>query len=95
MKVNDPNGTGIPGLSKNEKTDRINERRTVKGASNESDQCQLSTLSSVLGALQTESPQRAARLDHLSVAVGTGRYGIDPYVVGASVIRESLSAGYR
>ncbi len=95
MKVNDPNGTGITGLSKNHKTDRVNERRTVKGASHESDKFQLSSLSSVLGALQTESPQRAARLDHLSVAVGTGSYGIDPYVVGGSVIRESLSAGYR
>ena len=95
MKVNDPNGTGITGVSKNQNTDRFNAGKPLRGASGASDQVQLSNLSSVLGALQTESPERAARLDHLSVAVGTGSYGVDPYVVGGSVIRESLRAGYR
>jgi hypothetical protein len=54
---------------------------------------QLSTLSSILNALQTESPERTARLNLLSTAVATRSYGIDPFTVGASVISESLSAG--
>lgn len=56
---------------------------------------QLSILSTVLNALQTQSAQRTALLDHLSVVVGTGIYRVDPYEVGGSVIRESLwtSAG--
>lgn len=91
MKVNDPNGTGITGVTKNQNTNRLNEGQRLRGAPGARDEAQISNLSSVLGALQTESPERAARLDHLSFVVGSGSYGIDPYLVGGSVIRESLS----
>lgn len=92
MKVNDPNGTGITGVSRNHNTNRLSEGQRVRGASVASDEAQISNLSNVLRALQAESPERAARLDHLSFAVGSGSYGIDPYLVGGSVIRESLGA---
>ena len=81
MKVEDPNRGG--------------EKEQGQVALWADDPVQLSTLSSVLRALQTESPERAARLNHLSVAVGTGSYGIDPHLVVGGVIRESLSAGFR
>lgn len=56
---------------------------------------QITSLSTVLSALQSQSPERIALLDHLSAVVGTGIYRVDPYEVGGSVIRESLwvSAG--
>lgn len=95
MKVNDPNGAGVTGVGRNRNAGPVKEDKRDRGPSSAHDQFQISTLSSVLGALQTESPERAARLNHLSLAVGTGSYGIDPHLVGGSVIRESLSAGLR
>ena len=94
MKVNDPNGTGITGVTKNQNTNRRSESQRLRGTSVASDEAQISNLSSVLRALQTQSPERAARLNHLSLEVGSGSYGIDSYLVGGGVIRESLSAIY-
>ena len=95
MRVDDPSGAGITGVGRNRSTAPAKEGKRDTGVSGGNDQFQLSTLSSVLGVLQTDSPERAARLKNLSVAVGTGSYGIDPHLVGGSVIRESLSAGFR
>lgn len=95
MKDNDPSGAGITGVGRNRNPGRVNEGKRDREVSGANDQVQLSTLSSMLGALQTDSPERVARLNHLSVAVGAGSYGINPDLVGDSVIRESLSAGFR
>lgn len=81
MNVNESNAMKCAG------TERLAQERP--GARNT---CQVSILSTVLSALQSQSAERTALLDHLSVVVGTGIYRVDPYEVGASVIRESLWA---
>ena len=95
MTVNDPDGAGIAGVGRTRNTGPMKQGKRDPVVSGANNQVQLSTLSGILGALQTESPQRAARLKHLSVAVKTGNYGIDPHLLGGDVIRESLSAGLR
>ena len=95
MKVNDPNLPGIQstGVGRAQQTDSTagsGKTRDAGGVSSGGDEVQLSSLSSQLRALDSESPERAAYLERLSEEVASGRYRPDAQAVAGSIIEEVL-----
>lgn len=55
-----------------------------------SDRVQLSNLGAYLAAARSDSPEHAAKLSSLKAAVSSDAYQVDPGVVGAGIIQDSL-----
>jgi anti-sigma28 factor (negative regulator of flagellin synthesis) len=91
MKVNDPTGAGVNGLGKAQPTSGSSgTSRSRESGGGRGDQVQLSSLSSFLSALRVDSPERTARLSHLSEAVSSGRYAVDAHALSGKLIAESM-----
>jgi len=68
----------------------VDDGRRLRGPAGQafsSDQVQLSNLSA---NLSTNSPGLAAKLAHLTAAVGGGTYHVDAQAVSASILNETL-----
>jgi hypothetical protein len=59
----------------------------------ESDQLQISNLSTYLAAAMSGSPAHAAKLSVLGTAVSTGQYNVDPSLVSEGLVQHSLLFG--
>ncbi len=88
MKVNDANSGAVAGagqsLGVQAPTGGSGGR---KSSSASSDQVQLSSLGSQLSAMQSDSPQRGARVDQLAAMVANGSYSVDSKSVSSSILR--------
>jgi anti-sigma28 factor (negative regulator of flagellin synthesis) len=58
-----------------------------------SDQAQLSSLSSYLASALNGSVSQVAKVNQLSADVSRGRYQVDAYAVGGSIIQHSIEFG--
>ena len=100
MKVHDPNWSGVSpeslggaGLERPEQTQAADRRRVgagEKGAGEAADRVSLSALSSRLRALNVDSPERASRLEKLSVEVREVRYRTDAMELSRRLIDEAM-----
>lgn len=95
MKVNDPNlsPAGVTGAAHASETGRAKaaERSTVAAAENSTasasgDDVHLSELVRSLRALAAESPERQAKLEHLTRAYAEGSYKVDPEATAAAIV---------
>ena len=96
MKINDANiqGLGSQGIAKSPETDQAARARQNKvgdgSSSSSTDKVHLSNLSETLRATESESPERAARLERLSADVQAGRYHVDSAELSKSIINDSI-----
>jgi hypothetical protein len=99
MKISDSNQLGATGLGRSKQAEALAgygagsaERREKAGG----DQVELSGLAGRLSeVLRAESPDLAARLERLSLAVAAGTYRPAAADVGRSMVQEALAAGPR
>ena len=94
MKVNDPGsnplgatqiGGARPAETGLDKTGRQPDSLTTA-----KDEVSLSDLSGRLRELDSESPERAARLERLAAEVKSGRYNVDPAEVSHRIVNDAL-----
>lgn len=96
MKINNenvPGDIGSSGISKAQETNeaaRGRQGRVGDGAASSTDRVQLSNLSETLRASDSESPERAARLQQLTADIAAGRYHADSTEVSKSIIKDSI-----
>lgn len=90
-------GIGASGLDRTQSTEAVDQqastgaaRRLGRGGT---DQVSLSRLAEQLKALDSQSPERQARLDQLAAAYQAGEYNPDPEAVGDAVIDDALAWG--
>lgn len=87
MKVNDSNNAAISGPAASAAIQPpTSGPKSGAGPTAPSDQVQLSSLGTHLGALQTDSQQRSAKVDQLAAMVGDGSYSVDSNAVSAAMV---------
>lgn len=87
MKVNDSNNASAAGAAAPAGIQPPSSGpKPAAGASSSLDQVQLSSLSSHLGALQTDSEQRSAKVDQIAAMVSGGSYSVDSNAVSAAMV---------
>jgi anti-sigma28 factor (negative regulator of flagellin synthesis) len=94
MKINDANvgGLGSSGIGKTPEAEHLapgRQGRTEDARSGSTDRVQLSKLSESVRASESESPERAARLQALTDSVQAGRYHVDSVELSKSIIKDS------
>ena len=95
MKINDPNSARASGLAQSRALTPGGETSGQRASAVRSrpDQVQLSNLSGYLAASESDSPEQAARVSHLTAAVSNGSYLVDVHAVSAKIIQESMRPG--
>lgn len=98
MKINDvytSSQAAATYQSQTQKTEAAQGAAAAKSVANKgsvgSDEVNLSSLANVLQDAVTESPERAAYLEKLSVEFAAGTYQADPQAVAKSLIGETLA----
>jgi len=87
MKVNDSNNASIAGAAASTAVQPpASVPKSGAAPSPSTDQVQLSSLGSSLGALQTDSAQRDAKLSQLAAMVSNGSYSVDSKAVSAAMV---------
>lgn len=87
MKVNDSNNAAVTGTAPPAAIQPpTSGPKSGAVPSAPSDQVQLSSLGSHLGALQADSAQRSAKVNQLAALVGSGSYSVDSNAVGAAMV---------
>jgi hypothetical protein len=95
MRINDPNNTPISGAGQTSgvtSNDKARIPQPAKGSPS-SDQAQLSTLSTYLASVQSDSPARLGRLSDLAGVVSSGGYQVAANLVSGRIIEDSLQSG--
>ena len=92
MKVNDPKLAGLTssqvgGTQAPDSAERQKKVESTREASR--DRVSLSELSSKVRELDSESPERAARLERLSAEIAAGRYHVDPHEVARKMVDDA------
>jgi anti-sigma28 factor (negative regulator of flagellin synthesis) len=85
--------TGLQGA---EAVKRAGENRAgaaAAGVGTGLDQLQLSSLSRSLRMEYSESPERVAYLEKLSLEVASGRYDVDPEAISRDIVEEAFGRG--
>lgn len=94
MKVPESNRTNAPNLANVSALRNRGAEQTVKGTPGggtaADDQVRVSSLSSLLSKLNSQSESHASRLMELSSVVSAGRYHVDANVVIQKLIQEHL-----
>ncbi len=88
MKVNDSNNAAITGTaaSAGVQPPTSGPKSGTGGSVASSDQVQLSSLGSHLGALQADSAQRNENVNQLAAVVANGSYSVDSSAVSAAMV---------
>ena len=94
MKIDDPKLTGMSPSQIG--GTQAPDSASVRGKKNDAaatsrDQVALSELGAKLRELDSDSPERAARLEQLAAEVQAGRYRVDPMQVSDRIIEEALA----
>jgi anti-sigma28 factor (negative regulator of flagellin synthesis) len=92
MRVNDSSSSGISGLNRTDPGSSGAGSKIRGGRFDRDDQVSLSNLSSAMNALETDSPERSARLSSLSAAIMSGSYQVDPSALSGALIHQSMRA---
>jgi anti-sigma28 factor (negative regulator of flagellin synthesis) len=93
MKIQDPNVSGLStgGVGKAAELEGSRQAKRAEQAQSQSgDSVALSGLSAALAAAQSESPERAAQLEKLSLEVESGRYKVDAKQLARAVIKDAF-----
>lgn len=95
MKVNDPVLQGLTSgqVANTPGVDGTERQKRTGGASGGSDRVSLSSLSTKLQELRSDSPERAAYLERLANDIAEGRYEVDTRDVSRKIVSEALSSG--
>lgn len=93
MKINDPKLAGLTssqvGGAQAPESPAERQKKTEKSGEIPRDRVSLSELSSKVRALDSESPERAARLERLSAEVAAGRYHVDAVEVARKMVSDA------
>lgn len=90
MKITDSGGSDVSGLNRTQELNASTATSTSRSTgSGRQDQVSLSSLSSLLIAHQTNSPQHQARLAQLSAAFASGSYRVDAAALSSKIISSS------
>ena len=96
MKINDPNLSGASSTAANPAEQAAGAERGNRSPGSQSvgpgdaDHVELSQLGASLRELQSDSPERAARLEELAAEVAAGTYNPDPAEVAVRMVTDSL-----
>jgi flagellar biosynthesis anti-sigma factor FlgM len=94
VKVDDPKLTGMSpsqvGGTQAPDSVSVRPKKTDPGPGNSRDEVSLSDLGTKLRQFDSESPERAARLEQLAAEVAAGRYSVDPMKVSDRMIEDAL-----
>ena len=97
MKIDDPKLTGMTpsqvGGTQAPDSVSIRQKKNESAAENSRDQVALSDLSAKLRELDSDSPERAARLERLAAEVASGRYRVDAMEVSDRIIDDAVEPG--
>jgi anti-sigma28 factor (negative regulator of flagellin synthesis) len=84
-------GTGATGKTAQLDPVRISSSSTNRASgADRTDEVQLSSLSSKINDLQSDSPQRAAYLESLRLEVASGQYEADPAQTASAIVKDAL-----
>lgn len=87
MKVNDSNNASATGAAAQVGIQPpTSGPKSGTGVSASSDQVELSSLGRNLGALQTDSEQRSAKVNQIAAMVSNGSYSVDSNEVSAAMV---------
>lgn len=93
MKVNDPNVQGLGGAAPAGGAKPVQAGRSPAGGTpkaGEFDGVHLSSLARALRSLETDSPERQARVESLARAYAAGSYRADAQMTAGSLIDDAL-----
>ncbi|WP_321474275.1 flagellar biosynthesis anti-sigma factor FlgM [uncultured Paludibaculum sp.] len=99
MRIDTNNMAGIEasGLDRTQSTEAVEQQAgpgvAKRGTRGGADQVSLSTLAERLQSLESQSPERQARLEHLTAAYQSGNYDPDPDAISEAIIEDATSAG--
>ena len=103
MRIDDPNAKGLPpggtiqGPTQSNQTSRAARSNPYAGQQETSgvagDQIELSSLAGKLSELQTDSPERAKRLEKLALEVQSGRYQVDSAELSRRIVDDAIQSG--
>ena len=102
MRIDDPNAKGLPpggtiqGPSQSNHAARAGRTNPYAGQQEASgvagDQIELSNLAGKLSELQTDSPDRAKRLEKLALEVQSGRYRVDSAELSRRIVDDAIQS---
>ena len=96
LNPNGPSGAGAAGTGATGKTAQLDPVRISSSSTSRAsgadrtDEVQLSSLSSKINDLQSDSPQRAAYLESLRLEVASGQYEADPAQTASAIVKDAL-----
>lgn len=97
MRIDNNNmaGIGASGLDRTQSTEAVEIQTgqgvAKRGQGGNTDHVNLSTLAERLRSLESQSPERQARLDQLAAAYQSGKYDPDPEAVSEAVIEDAAA----
>lgn len=93
MKVDDPNLAGMTsskiGGTQAPDSVSVRQKKNDSAASHSRDEVALSDLSAKIRELDSDSPERMARLEQLAAEVASGRYKVDSMEVSGRIIDDA------